>query len=74
MTTILYKGEELIYTIFHKQEHQSEIVDTKDVDLALQKERKIYVPPPDHPWRTQPLNPKKGTSLLCQTGDISTLG
>ena len=51
MVTILYKGKELTYTIFHKQEHQSEIVDTKNVDFALQTQRKVHTPAPDHPWR-----------------------
>ena len=51
MVTILYKGKELTYTIFHKQEHQSEIVDTKNVDFALQTQRKVHAPAPDHPWR-----------------------
>ena len=63
--TILYNGKELVYTIFHKQVRQSEIVDTKNLDLALQNQRKAHVPAPDHPWR-KPLHPEKGTSLLCQ--------
>jgi transposase len=72
--TILYKGTPLVYTIFHKQVKQAEIVHTKDIDLAVQIQAMAHKPAPDHPWRTQPLNPKKGTSLLCQKGDISTLG
>jgi hypothetical protein len=71
--TILYNGHELAYTIFHKQVRQSEIVDSKSLDHALQNQRKVRVPAPDHPWR-KPLFSKKGTSLLCQNGDISTLG
>ena len=71
--TILYNGKELIYSIFHKQVRQSEIVNTKNLDLALQNQRKAHVPAPDHPWR-KPLHPEKGTSLLWQKGDISTLG
>jgi transposase len=71
--TILYHGKELTYTIFHKQEHQSEIVETKNVDLALQNLRKAHKPAPDHPWR-QPFLPEKRTSLLCQKEDISILG
>jgi hypothetical protein len=62
--TILYHGKELTFTIFHKQEHQSEIVETKDVDLALQNQRKAHIPAPDHPWR-KPLHPENRTSLLC---------
>lgn len=71
--TILYHGKELTFTIFHQQEHQSEIVETKDIDLALQNQRKAHKPAPDHPWR-QPLHPEKRTSLLCQKEDISILG
>jgi len=71
--TILYNGHELAYTIFHKQVRQSEIVDSKSLDHALQNQRKVRVPAPDHPWR-KPLFSKKGSSLLCQNGDISTLG
>lgn len=63
--TILYHGKELAYTIFHKQEHQSEIVESKNVDLALINQRKAHVPAPDHPWRKSP-HPEKRTSLLCQ--------
>ncbi len=71
--TILYHGKELAYTIFHKQEHQSEIVETKDVNLAFINQRKPHVPAPNHPWR-QPLHPEKRTSLLCQKEDFSILG
>jgi transposase len=63
--TILYKGEKLAYTIFHKQERQSEIVTAKQVA------RKPFHPGPDHPWRI-PLSPngKKGHSNSVATGDI----
>ena len=54
--TILYKAKPLAFTIFHKQEHQTEIVDTKEVDRVLQNQRKVYKPPPDHPWRTDTLS------------------
>lgn len=43
---ILYKGDELAYTIFHKQERQAEVVTAKQVD----HQRKPYKPGPDHPW------------------------
>jgi hypothetical protein len=43
--TILYKGEELAYTIFQKQEHQAEVVTSKQVA------RKSWHPAKDHPWR-----------------------
>jgi len=54
--TILYKAKPLAFTIFHKQEHQAEIVDTKEVDRVLQNQRKVYKPPPNHPWRTDTLS------------------
>jgi transposase len=72
--TILYKGQSLDYTIFHKQPKQAEVVLSKDINLAVRNQSMAHKPAPDHPWRTQPLIPKKGTSLLCQKGDISTLG
>jgi hypothetical protein len=43
--TILYKGEELTYTIFRKQERQAEVVTSKQVA------RKTWRPAKDHPWR-----------------------
>jgi len=43
--TILYKGEELTYTIFRKQERQAEVVTSKQVA------RKSWRPAKDHPWR-----------------------
>ncbi len=46
--TILYKNQPLNYIIFHKQEHQSEVVDTKTLDQAV---RTPHSPAPDHPWR-----------------------
>ncbi len=44
---ILYKGDALAYTIFQKQEHQSEVVTAKQVAHP----RKPFHPAPDHPWR-----------------------
>jgi hypothetical protein len=72
--TILYRGKSLDYTIFHKQPKQAEVVSSKDIDLALQNQRHAHKPATDHPWHGKPLHPQKGTSLLCQSGDISTLG
>ena len=43
--TILYKGEELTYTIFRKQERQAEVVTSKQVA------RKPWRPAKNHPWR-----------------------
>jgi hypothetical protein len=45
--TILYKGDQLAYTIFQKQEHQSEVVTAKQIEHP----RKPFHPAPDHPWR-----------------------
>jgi transposase len=45
--TIRYKGAQLAYTIFQKQEHQSEVVTSKQVEHL----RKPFHPAPDHPWR-----------------------
>jgi hypothetical protein len=50
--TILYKGQSLEFTIFHKQPHQAEIVATKDVDFALRNQHMARTPAPDHPWRS----------------------
>jgi hypothetical protein len=49
--TILYKGKSLDYTLFHQQAKQAEIVPAKQIDFALQNQRKAHKPAPDHPWR-----------------------
>lgn len=72
--TVLYHQKVLEYAIFNKQPKQAEVVSSKDIDLAFQNQRHAHTPAANHPWRIQPLNPKKGTSLSCQSGDISTLG
>jgi transposase len=51
LVTILYRAKPLEFTIFHKQERQAEIVDPKNLDRALQNQRKAHTPAPDHPWR-----------------------
>jgi hypothetical protein len=67
---ILYKGNQLAFTIFQKQEHQAEVVTAKQVN------RKLFHPAPNHPWR-KPLSvklecpPAGGHSNLTQKGDIS---
>lgn len=48
--SILYKTKPLAFTIFHKQQHQADIVDTKQVDRALQNQRKAHKPASNHPW------------------------
>ena len=55
---ILYKGQPLDYTVFHRQTQQSQIVDTKQLNFAV---RKPHIPASDHPWRkgfTTPLSHK----------------
>jgi len=42
---ILYKGNLLAYSVFQKQERQSEVVTAKQVN------RKPFHPAPNHPWR-----------------------
>ena len=60
--SILYQSRELPFTIFHKQEHLAEIVDSKNVDRALPA--KTSIPAPDHPWRNPHLfsTPKPASS------------
>jgi transposase len=45
---ILYKNQPLPYTTFKKLPRQSEIVDTKTLNRAIQTPKP---PAPDHPWR-----------------------
>jgi transposase len=49
--TILYKGNPLDYSVFHKQQRQAEVVMSKEIDAHLNKPKKPYRPAPDHPWR-----------------------
>jgi transposase len=49
--TILYKKKTLDFTIFLRQAHQADVVDSKEVDLALQNQSKAHKPAPNHPWR-----------------------
>jgi transposase len=52
-----YKGQSLLYTVYHCQARQAEETPSKQLDLALEPltravhKRKPYIPPPDHPWR-----------------------
>ena len=54
---IEYKGKPLPYTIYREQARIGEVISSKQIDMVLeplaraQKERKPYIPPPDHPWR-----------------------
>jgi transposase len=53
--TILYKSKCLEFTVFHKQEHQAEIVETKDIDRVLDTQRFAHIPTSNHPWRHSPV-------------------
>jgi transposase len=46
---ILYKGQPLEYTVYHKLPRQAEIVSSKDL---AQQPRLPHSPAADHPWRT----------------------
>ena len=46
---ILYKGKSLAYSVFRKQQRQSQVLSSKEIDLHLEK--KPHKPAPDHPWR-----------------------
>jgi transposase len=47
--SILYKGEPLAYSVFHRQQRQAEIVQSKHIHTHL--DRKSHPPAADHPWR-----------------------
>lgn len=51
LVTLLYKTKPLEFAIYHYQEHQAKIVDTKDLDHVLQNLPAAHKPAPDHPWR-----------------------
>ena len=70
--TLLYRGKELPYTVYHQQTHQSEIVETKNLDRALELPlpRK---PAADHPWRKGFATPLSSHKDVPIGGDISTL-
>jgi transposase len=48
VVTILYKNKPLAYTPFKKLPRQAEVVDTKNVNCAIQLPKS---PAPNHPWR-----------------------
>jgi hypothetical protein len=52
---ILYKSKPLEFTVFHKQEHQAEIVETKNLDRVLDNQRFAHIPASNHPWRHSPV-------------------
>ena len=71
--TIRYKGKALDYTIFHKQSKQASIVNTKQIDQALQNPPQPNKPAPDHPWRKGFATPLSKSRDVPLQGDISTL-
>jgi len=75
--SLLYKGQSLPYTIFHKQAKQSETVASKNVNQSLDKKLPSpNKPAPDHPWRkgfATPLSKKSRNVPAARGGDISTL-
>jgi transposase len=71
--TILYKGQPLEYTIFHKQARQAEVVQTKQINQALCKKPMVQKPAPDHPWRRSNAILSSDAALAHAPGDISTL-
>jgi len=71
--TIAYKGKPLNYTIFHRQAKQAEVVQAKQIDLALLNQSKAHKPAPDHPWRKGFATPLSKSRDVPPRGDISTL-
>ena len=66
--TLLYKGKNLEYTIFHMQAKQAEIVQTKHLDQALLNQSKADKPAANHPWR------KGFATPLSQSRDVPPRG
>lgn len=68
--TILYHGKELAYTIFHQKEQQSEIVETKNVDLARRNQSKAHKPALAIPG-VNPFILKRGHFYFGLTGNFN---
>ena len=68
--TILYKGKSLLFTVFHKQAKQSQVVSSKNLNQAIRKPPAPHSPAPDHPWRRFPISKNVPAP---RGGDISTL-
>lgn len=53
--SILYKGKELDYHIYHQQPRQSEVKDAKQIAVEglkpVKKRGQKYIPPAEHAWR-----------------------
>jgi transposase len=71
---IEYKGKPLPYTTHPRPTRQREITSSKQLNLVLDKveqpsrERKTYVPPPDHPWRSFRLGKQPKRHTINRTG------
>lgn len=65
--SILYKDQELAYSVFKKQAKQSQVLSSKDVNRKVDQTRKTHKPAPNHPWRKGFASPLSGTKA-----DIST--
>ena len=73
--TLYYNGKPLEYTIFHRQAHQAEIVETKQIDRLLSNRKKAHKPAANHPWRkgfATPLSKSRAVPA-ARGGDSSTL-
>jgi transposase len=57
----LYKSKPLQFTVFHKQEHQADVVETKDIDRVLDNQRFAHIPASNHPWRHSPVGKASDT-------------
>ncbi len=73
--TIAYKGKPLTYTVYREQAKQGAVTSGKQLNAAVDrltssrtKKRKIYVPPPDHPWRHAPISHKSKPSTVDPPG------
>ena len=70
---IFYKGKSLEYTVFHQQAKQSEVVESKHIDLALRNQSHAHTPAPNHPWRKGFATPLSNKCIdVSSKGDIST--
>lgn len=49
--SILYKGNPLLFSVYRKQEKQSQVVSSKGVNAQLNKVKKASKPAANHPWR-----------------------
>lgn len=73
--TILYNGQSLPFSIYHRQAQQAEIVSAKQLDQTSPATPLPHRPAPDHPWRqgfATPLS-KRRNATHPSKGDISIL-